>query len=400
MPTAVNTILQSESSFKVTFGGWYQRTTLHLSEIYEFLANANSYLELDKAVVKANHEKLNLVSVTRENGYFEYVQAITKDQITIKYYEDGLYVLEMHTQNILKAKEMLETYFSNFLNPAINYIFSLGAPIPKVLANIKTIHPIVVSYPVESTEHVQIDKNLYGQIYSQLVTSELAVFKLKEYIFIAYKENTAVKIDKVIENQIFFREFKDQLEKYLNIHRKIWSEISVIKEQKKIKPKNVGPLNAKLSSYQKSISLITNRINQMGSYVRTRKAIAQDEGTDKQLLNLFQYRFEALIDTLEYIKEIWRMTNDYLNNALKVMTEIESWATNKTLQSLTLLTSINVLANLLNYLAKDTFPKFTTVGLAFLSTLLVLAWGVNKFIEVYQANREKLINIEESGKNI
>ena len=37
---------------KITFGGWYQRTTLHLTEIYEFLSKAESQIDLDKDRLK------------------------------------------------------------------------------------------------------------------------------------------------------------------------------------------------------------------------------------------------------------------------------------------------------------------------------------------------------------
>ena len=44
---------------KITFGGWYQRTTLHLSEIYNLLSKGKSDLELNGAKLKNLHEKLN-----------------------------------------------------------------------------------------------------------------------------------------------------------------------------------------------------------------------------------------------------------------------------------------------------------------------------------------------------
>ena len=44
--------------------------------------------------------------------------------------------------------------------------------------------------------------------------------------------NKKDSMDIIMEMEIFFREFKDQLQKYLNIHRKVWEEISDIKERK------------------------------------------------------------------------------------------------------------------------------------------------------------------------
>src|SRR3989344_5275012 len=112
-------------AYKVTYGGWYQRTTLHLTEIYEFLSNSNSYLDLSKDKLKQLNKNLNLKKVTRELSYLEYVKAQTNDGIEIRYYEDGLYILEMETDHVEVAREKLEKYFNNNLNPAISYIFSL-----------------------------------------------------------------------------------------------------------------------------------------------------------------------------------------------------------------------------------------------------------------------------------
>jgi hypothetical protein len=386
--------------YKITFGGWYQRTTLHLSEIYEYFSSSNSYLELDKNKLRELHSKLEITEVTREFGYLEYIYAKTKEGIGIKYYEDGLYTLEISSRSISQSKAQLEKYFDDKLNPAINYIFSLGAPIPKILANIKTHHPTVISFADEFFEHAVIDEASFGEVYSRVIRDEVGVFKTPQYIFIAYKPKTATPVDEIIGMQIFFREFKDQLEKYLNIHRKIWTEISNIKERKEIVPKDVGQLRARLDSYQKTISLISNRINQMGTYVKTRKSIAQKAGADAQLVDLFQYRFEVLIDTLEYIKEIWKMTSDYVTSAIQVFAEIQAAATNKSIQSLTLITSVGVIAGLVGYLSRDTFPKITFIGIAYLCLLLGVALLINETVKTIQSRTKRRMKFSERDETI
>ena len=111
--------------YKITYGGWYQRTTLHLSEIYELFSVGTSQLNLPKIEVKKFQEKLQLENVSRESGYFEYVRAKTQSGIEIRYYEDGLYVLETESDDVTKSKKLLEEYFKNKLNTATSYIFSL-----------------------------------------------------------------------------------------------------------------------------------------------------------------------------------------------------------------------------------------------------------------------------------
>ena len=59
--------------YKITYGGWYQRTTLHLSEIYELFSVGTSHLNLSKEEVTKHQKNLNLENVSRESGYFEYI---------------------------------------------------------------------------------------------------------------------------------------------------------------------------------------------------------------------------------------------------------------------------------------------------------------------------------------
>ncbi len=385
---------------KVIFGGWYQRTTLHLSEIYEFFANANSRLDLDKTKLKNLHSVLNITHVTREIGYLEYLLAKTSDGIEIRYYEDGLYTLALYGHNLIDSRGILETYFSDKLNPAIGYIFSLGAPTPKILANIKTKHPTAISIVSLDPANYQIDENSFGKVYSKVASENLAVLKTNDYIIIAYKQGQQELADRIIDMQIFFREFKDHLEKYLNIHRKIWEEISNIKEQKYIVGKDVSKVRQRLDAYQKTVNLITNRINQMSAYASTRQSISKALGIEERLRQLFQYKFETLIDTLNYIKELWKMTTDYLNSAIQVLTEIRAQTANRTIQSLTLITSIGVISGLIINLSKDAFPTVKPVGLVYLIGLFVLGCLLNlAVLKIYQHKKYKL-NISDRDKEI
>lgn len=68
---------------KIYFGGWYQRTTLHLSEIYNFLAEGRSDLDLSKQKLLSLRQEMHLKSVSRESGYLEYVKAVTEEGVEI-----------------------------------------------------------------------------------------------------------------------------------------------------------------------------------------------------------------------------------------------------------------------------------------------------------------------------
>ncbi len=378
--------------YKVYYGGWYQRTTLHLSEIYGFMHSGHTDLPLSKDKIINNLESLNLGKVLRKNDYLEYISADTTDGIDIKYYEDGLYVLETESNEIDAAKEKLQSYYLQKFNPAISYIFSLGAPTPKILANIKQDHPLVVVVETKDHSNFKVEKHMFGDVYSVVDSKKFTVFKTPKYIVIAVDPKESGEISNLVYMQIFFREFKDQLEKYLNIHRKIWEEITIIKDLGSIRGSDISKNRMKLDSYDRSINLINNRINQMGTYVKTRQSISKDLGVEEHLTRVFDYKFETLV-TLSYIKEIWAMTRDYVKNVTSILSDIENQSLNNSIKSLQIITSIGVVSGILGYLTKTDLPKVTSAGFEYLMILLIVTFLINLIIVGYYRSIKYKIKI-------
>ncbi len=120
------------NKYIVTYGGRYQRTTIHLTEVFDFLSSGKSYLNLSGEKLATYRKELSIKRVERKLGYLEYVEMETHNGIIVKYFEDGLYTFEKITEDVGKAREELINYCKDKFEPAIKYIFSLGAPIPKV----------------------------------------------------------------------------------------------------------------------------------------------------------------------------------------------------------------------------------------------------------------------------
>jgi len=383
----------SSGKMTVSFGGWYQRTTLHLSEVFDFLSFGSSKLDLDKGELERLRRKVGMTDISRESGYLEYVSGRTEDGILMRYYEDGLYILESEVNDISSVndeKMKLEEYWNSSLNPALSFIFSLGAPTPKVLANIRTVHPTVISGISSDPARFSPDGS-FGPVYSRIVSDGISVVKTPLHIFVMTSARSASSARPVIENLVFFREFKDHLEKYLNIHRSIWEEISDIKEKKNISGKDVDEIRGKLDGYQKTIGLISNRINQMGAYVRTRSAIAKGMSVEAYLSEFFQFKFETLVDTLDYIKEIWKMTSEYLNSSIQNLQEIKNQSAARGIQSLQLITSLGVVSGIIGYLSKNEVPKVTFIGAFYFSLVIFIAWSLNRVIShIYRRKKYDL----------
>ncbi|MFH1585840.1 MAG: hypothetical protein ABIB79_03670 [archaeon] len=391
--------MKKEVSQKVIFGGWYQRTTLHLTEVYELLANGRSRLKLNKAKLRSLRNRLDLKTVERQFGKFEMVYAVTKSGIEISYYEDGLYVLEMNSLNIEKTAAEIRNYFNERFSPAINYIFSLGAPVPKILSNIKDDHPIIVGKVDRYHRTFRVDKK-YGRVYSEYKSKDTSVYKTEKYIFVVTSNSKEKMLDQLIGTQIFFREFKDQLHKYLNIHRRVWEEIRDIKEMEEIKGSEIAFYRNKLDRYEVTIDLIRNRINQMSTYAHTRSNLAKESSFEDNLRTLFQYRFEDLFNTLNYIKEIWGMTHEYVKTAISVLNEIGDEAGRGGIRSIQILASIGVVTGIIGYLSRDALPTVSWFGAGYLIALGVIGLLVDQFLKLKAKNKKYNLNFVEREREI
>jgi hypothetical protein len=365
---------------KIYIGGWFQRTTLHLSEIWDFFGEGTSFLALDKEEMARVRAELGISQVSRESGPLEYVYVKSTHGVDYRIYEDGLVVLEKAPSELARDFEDIKNYYDTKLSLALSLIFSKGAPVPKELANIKTILPYIVS--VSSASSADIDKlfvDFREEVYSRVKTKNVEVCRGGGIIVINNLVNEDLLRD-IIESQIFFREFKTQLHRYLAIHRNLWEKIRAIKERGEIAGTEIDKLRSELSLYQKTINLIGARIDQMPAYVRTRQKITNIESLDKDLQPLFQLKFETLLDTHEYVKHLWAMTKNYLGSTMELFADLQAKSTKNTISSLQLVTTIGVVAGILGYLSKDTLPTLTGAGMVYFLILITLTWFINTLV--------------------
>lgn len=383
---------------KVYIGGWFQRTTLHLTEIFDFLSFGRSDLDFPKADLESRRFALGLRDITRQNALLEFISARSQLDIGLRIYEDGLIILEKDNPLSLASEfALLENYYDGLLSPAISYIFSKGAPVPKELAQIKTLLPFVLVTKKATAEEVrEFFLGLQLEPYSDIETPHVRVYKTAKVILIV-STLAPEKVRQMVEEQIFFREFKAQLHRYLHIHRLVWEEIAAIKEMGKIPGNKVPELRGKLSGYQKTIKLIESRINQMGTYLRTRAKIAADQGTDRFLDQMFAFKFESLEDTLAYVKELWKMTDNYLNSAMELLGGIQAESTKTSISSLQLITTLGVVATIITYLGRDKLPNLTTEGVVFFLILVVVTSFLNQMVSRYFAGKTYTIRKETKG---
>lgn len=387
----------------VYIGGWFQRTMLQLSEIYDFLRDCKSQLDLDPEKLIEYRKNLAIGKIDYGVSGEEYIEFTTAVNIKVKIFEDGLIILnnERVSEDTLFADiEHVTDYYENKLSPAFSYLFSLGAPVPKELANIETVYPYFVVCDNATKEEISdLLSRTEKQKYFEFVNDKYDVIRGDKYYFINNKKQSFDNIERYIEEQVFIREFKGQLHRYLNMHRIIWEKIDAVKENANVKGSEIIKFTTKLEGYAKTINLIDGRIDQMSTYIATREKIAKSDAELAEFLAISGYRYETLRDTLNYIKYLWSMTKNYVASAQKLFEGIKQDVTNKSVDSLTIVTSMSAGAAIIGLLT-ETAPEFTIFGVLYFFILAILGWFSTKILGAISKRRKYEVSDIEYDKNI
>lgn len=380
---------------QICLGYWYQRTGLHLAEVYDFLLDGTSPLELDKQKLKELRQGLKIDKLEITFDILEKITYESSDGISVSIFEDGLVVLRKKHKDLEDDIHDLTDYFEKYFVPAMNYLFSLGAPIPKELANIKTAFPyFIITEGANHEDLVELIHRVHEEKYFEVKNKDTTIFRGDQYFIINTAKDFA-EVETLVEMLIFFKEFKAQLHHYLNLHRKIWKNVAEIKEQKSIRGRDVQDQRNLLESYKKTIELIEGRINQMGNFVGTREDIIKTKGWETILTDLLQFQYENLKHTHEYIKSLWTMTKQYTDSAVQIISEVNSLSTRNTVQALTVITSLGVVNSVLNYLGTAKYPVITRTGIFYFVVLVAGTYILNRIISyAFQVVKYKITDIK------
>lgn len=387
----------------VYVGGWFQRTMLQLSEIYDFLRDGKTQLNLDPEKLLEYRKALGIGKI--EYGVLgeEYVEYTTNQDISVKIFEDGLIVLNnsnVSEDTLFTDIDHVTDYYEQKLSPAFSYLFSLGAPVPKELANIETVYPYFIVCDKATKEDIStLLSRTEKQKYFEFNNPDYDVIRGDKYYFINKKKKGANNIERYIEEQIFIREFKGQLHRYLNMHRIIWEKIDAVKENANVRGSDIVKFTSKLEGYAKTINLIEGRINQMSTYISTREKIAKSDKNLEEFLAISGYRYETLRDTLDYIKYLWNMTKNYVASAQKLFDGLKQDVTSKSVDSLTIVTSMSAGAGIIGLLT-ETAPEFTIFGVVYFFILALLGWSSTKILTSISKARKYEVSDVEYEKDI
>lgn len=384
-------------------GGWFQRTMLQLSEVYDFLRNGETQLKLSKKKLAELRKNLNIGSIEYGVAGEEFVSFVTSELVHVKIFEDGLITVgskDAKEETLFADVEKLKDYYETRLSPAINYLFSLGAPVPKELAHIENIYPYFVVCENATREDIaELLSKTERQKYFEFDNKNYSVLRGDKYYFINNKKTSSTNIERYIEEQVFIREFKGQLHRYLNLHRIIWEKIDTVKDRAKVRGRDVVKFSSKLESYAKTVTLIDGRIRQMSTYISTRERIAKQDKELEEFLAISGFRYETLRNTLEHIRDLWDMTRNYVQSAQKLFDGIKQDVTSSSIDSLTIITSMSTGAAILD-LFTESEPEFTSFGFIYFFLLALLGWLAIKILNRINQSRKYEISDIDIDKNI
>lgn len=387
----------------IHIGGWFQRTSLHLSEVHDFLMSGTSSLALDPVKLASLHDALELRSVARHLDGLEYLLVETAGGITLRLFEDGLIVLRkgaISSESLESEFVSLASYYDKKLSPVLGYLFSLGAPVPKELANIKTVFPYVVVVQDATREDIAgIMKDFHQEERFEQLGEGFELYRGK-LLHIINQTGEPADLERLIEEQVFLREFKSQLHRYLNLHRIIWERIAEVKERGAIVGRDIGAFRSKIDGYAKTINLIEARIRQMGSYLSTRERIANADPRLKRFTVTLEYRYESLRDTLSYVNDIWAMTKNYVASAKELFMSLESQATSSSVRNLTVVTSMGVGATLIGLFTTTAAPHFTLFGVGYFAALATIGYASDKVVKWFSRRKSYAVSPSDYDKDI
>lgn len=355
---------------------------LQLSEIYDFLRDGTSQAGLEKDKLLNLRNNLRIDSIEYGVANEEFVAFTTEEHIRVKLFEDGLMTIgsnQVSEPTMFADIERLRGYYEERLSPAINYLFSMGAPVFKELASVENIYPYFIVCDNASQDNIsELLAKTERQKYFEFDGKNYSVLRGDKYYFINNKKATLSNIERYIEEQVFIREFKGQLHRYLNLHRAIWSKIDAIKKRTNANEQETLSTITKLDRYEKTALLIEGRLEQMAPYVSIREAGMKNDQELTEFLAISGYRYSALEAALEYMKSLWDTTRRYAESAQRLMLRVEQERTVSACRSILFAVVSLVIVSILGLIFGNSL-KFSVDTIIYSAVLVVaglLGWKV------------------------
>lgn len=324
-------------------GTWFQRTSLHLREVYDFLHARKGVVGLDQDKLDAHWRSLDVgnVRLHRETD-IDYVKTECAG-ITVTLSEDGVLLLSLPGGG-MKERRHLEMFYSEKLGPALAYLFSRGAPLPKELTTVKTVYPIIALVHEATAEDVEVFFAAHGD--QQLTAARTDSIDIVFGQVVEMISVTRVVADSLaaslVPYLIFFREIENQLQRYLDLHRQLWDEVAHIRRSTTLRYQNFPDVRHLMLSFLETLSFVQARLAQIDDMLNARQRLVspQIKATMRQL---GVDRFENLHASQQYTQHLWRMTVDYVHGTMTLLESLFQENTQRELNAIKFMTVVAAL---------------------------------------------------------
>ncbi len=324
-------------------GTWFQRTSLHLREIERFVKHRQGIPGLDNKRLEELWEVLSPHEVTYHEGDFDYL-AIRCGEATVSITEDGVILIRWPLKDVRATRERLEKFYSQRLGPVLNYLFSLGAPLPHALRDVKEAYPILLAGSDLTTADVElIFQEIEDAIHSRVASDALEIFRgeVIDLFNLRGGDLRAELHEDLFRHLIFAREFEEQLASYLFLHRQMWETIARARSSKTMRYRDFPAVRYQLLQYLQILQFVTARLAQMKDILMGRQAVIASLPFDESVLKLD--RFEHLETDQKYVSHLWEMTTNYVEDTLGLLESLFQENTQRELNTLKFVTLITAL---------------------------------------------------------
>jgi len=286
---------------------------------------------------------------------------------------------------------MLEHFFIEKLSPAVNYLFSLGAPLPKELQNIREAYPtIVIVKDAFEQELNQFIKTQKIEIYSRDISEKLDFFFGEKTSIINVKHD-AVPKDILLQEMIFLKEFPMQLKNYLAVHRMVWEKVDNIREVKSIAYKDFTRIREQMNGFLKTLSLMKARLAQMEDIIETKKEI-NNAMSQEGLKDINIHRINNFIGDVKYVKDLWEMTIDYVKDTLNLIESVSRENIQRELSALKFVALIGAITSFFGmniaFPWEDRWDAIFLSSLAVIGIIIFVSFTFYYFLKIFIYNRK------------
>lgn len=340
----------------IYLGSWTPKTLMHLKEFENFLLGKKVSYGLDMESATKLYLELEPDDVEIGVGAdgIKFVKAKAHG-CELAYSGDGLLVMKKNDVDLHSDKDALARIFEAKVAPVFAFLYSHGARGLEIVKNPEERQPLILRCAAknEAEMHDFIIME-HQEVHAVRRYKECVIYYGDDVIFILERPNAAdFDIDRLVEYLLLFSEVKRIMYSLLQTHRSIWDESERMTSEQIVKVKDLPRYSKVFTDFSNTVDNIIARLDQMQLNFNYRVEKARK---NKSIFPKLEPNFENIGQNLDYVKNLFAMTRQHLQNNISQISNIyqenQENALNK-LQVLFLLSAVSAFMALGSYIPQD-----------------------------------------------